>query len=122
MIKVSAPGKIHISGEHSVVYGKPALLCTINKRVYVTIQEHTSSEHGQLGKQTILLRNTEFSMQSDKNVTHLPNLAIKEAYAFLNKTPRTNIALQIHSELPIGCGMGSSAAVSAAIVGAIFCL
>ncbi len=36
-IKVSAPGKIHLMGEHSVVYGKPALLAAINKRVFVEL-------------------------------------------------------------------------------------
>ena len=36
-IVVSAPGKIHLLGEHAVVYGKPALLVAINKRCTVTL-------------------------------------------------------------------------------------
>ena len=35
MIVVSAPGKIHLSGEHSVIYGQPALLASVEKRVRV---------------------------------------------------------------------------------------
>jgi hypothetical protein len=33
--KVSAPGKIIVSGEHSVVHGKVAILFAINKRIYL---------------------------------------------------------------------------------------
>ena len=39
MITVSVPGKIHLMGEHAVVYGKPALLSAINLRLSVTIEK-----------------------------------------------------------------------------------
>src|SRR3989344_7004908 len=43
-ISYSAPGKIHLLGEHSVVYGKPALLTTIDLRVTVSVILRTQSE------------------------------------------------------------------------------
>lgn len=39
MTTVSAPGKIHLMGEHAVVYGKPALLTAIDLRLSVTVKE-----------------------------------------------------------------------------------
>jgi len=36
-IKVSAPGKVHLIGEHAVVYGKPAIITAIGNRTYVDI-------------------------------------------------------------------------------------
>ena len=37
MISVSAPGKIHFLGEHTAVYGKPAILAAIDKRVRIDL-------------------------------------------------------------------------------------
>lgn len=36
-IKVSAPGKVHLIGEHAVVYGEPAIIAAIGNRTYADI-------------------------------------------------------------------------------------
>lgn len=36
-IKVSAPGKVHLIGEHAVVYGEPGIIAAIGNRTYVDI-------------------------------------------------------------------------------------
>ncbi len=37
-ISYSAPAKIHLMGEHSVVHGKPALLAAIDKYITATLE------------------------------------------------------------------------------------
>lgn len=39
MARASAPGKIHLVGEHSVVYGKPAILAAIGRRCGVDVRK-----------------------------------------------------------------------------------
>ncbi len=37
-VRASAPAKLTLFGEHFVVYGNPAILASINKRISVTLQ------------------------------------------------------------------------------------
>ncbi|MBI4895738.1 MAG: mevalonate kinase [Candidatus Aenigmarchaeota archaeon] len=39
MIKVSAPGKVHLIGEHAVVYNHPAIIAAVGKRVYAEAEK-----------------------------------------------------------------------------------
>ena len=93
MITVSAPGKIHLLGEHTVVYGKPALLSAINLRVTVTV--------GKSDQNYPLLRKTvEKIIKKKFKVSKIPDYSIQ-------------------SDLPVGSGLGFSAAGSAAIIAAL---
>ena len=38
MVKASAPGKCILFGEHAVVYGQPALACSINQRMVIEVE------------------------------------------------------------------------------------
>lgn len=41
-VRVSAPGKIILSGEHAVVYGHPAILAAVDRRLSVEIEKAKS--------------------------------------------------------------------------------
>ncbi|MBI2019681.1 mevalonate kinase [Candidatus Daviesbacteria bacterium] len=103
-ITVSAPGKIHLLGEHMVVYGKPALLATVNLRVVVTLSEAKGIYSSGL-----------MDHQND-NIKKIIESIVKKELKVKFIPP---YQLEISSQLPIGAGLGSSAAVSAAVIGAL---
>ena len=100
-IAVSAPGKLHLLGEHAVVYGKPALLAAINKRIFVTVSE---TEKKKVDNPSL--------EELKKVIEH----AIKKKYRISKIRPYT---ISISSHIPIGSGLGSSAALSVALTFAL---
>ncbi len=96
-VKVSAPGKIILSGEHAVVYGYPEILCAVDRRLSVEIEETVSKE------ENLLVKNALEILKARLNIGGLDNLKIK-----------------IESQIPIGGGMGSSAALAVAMTTAFF--
>ena len=102
-ISYSAPAKVILSGEHAVVYGKQALVSAINLRLkfHLTIFAR-SYKDGEISK--------EISFISQKVKEYLK----KQKINLIDKP----FNFKIESEIPIGRGLGSSAALSAAAVAA----
>lgn len=96
---VSAPGKIHLMGEHAVVYGKPAFISAINRRLVATVKE---------GK------GVEIEAEDKKLVEKAVEIVCDRF-----KITDPNIHIKITSAIPTGRHAGSSAAVSVATVGAL---
>lgn len=92
-IRYSAPAKVILSGEHAVVYGKPALVSAINKRLTITVIE---------GKNT------------DPKMAEI--ILIVKKYLHDKSIPiiEKNCHISIQSDIPIGRGLGSSGALSVA--------
>ena len=112
----SAPGKVILFGEHFVVYGVKAILCSINKRVTVTAEktsERKISINSKIGK---------LELEPDKPISEI-NSPLKPFYYLANKSIEnkdTGIHIQIDSEIPLGAGLGSSSACCVAGAAAIF--
>lgn len=97
---VSAPGKIHLLGEHVVVYGKPALIAAIDKRLYATIK----------------IKKPKIKINSDDKLIKKSIQVFKNAFK-IKDLP--SLELTINSQIPVGSGLGSSAALSVAVIGAL---
>jgi mevalonate kinase len=100
MITVSVPGKIHLMGEHAVVYGKPALLSAINKRMRVSIE--------QASKMDIV------TTESPACITY----ALEKVRQYLKLDACPPVRISIDSDIPAGFHLGSSAATAVGVVAA----
>lgn len=141
-ITARAPGKIILSGEHAVVYGKPALAVAVNRFVETTISPHLDHEiefefmHDKLShaltlQELQILRTKMDKRYQDfiagkcniKNVIHNPLELIQYAFIYLAEnlslTIKDGLKIQVQSTLPIGCGMGASAAVILSLMHAL---
>ncbi|MCD6324461.1 MAG: hypothetical protein J7L55_05085, partial [Desulfurococcales archaeon] len=125
-VTASAPGKVTLFGEHAVVYGYPAIVTSIGKRVYVTAKVREDSAVRIVAKDLrtpgliVTYREGSVEVSTDHGRSLL-------AVAYLNKaielTSRKigkfrGVDLIVESEMPVGAGLGTSAAVSVATVAA----
>ncbi len=93
----SAPGKFVVLGEHSVVYGKPAVVLATDRRITCSVRRSR--------RNTLNGDYLDFSRQPHFN--------------YLTRDMNHCLDFLTVSEIPSGSGMGSSAALSAALALAI---
>ena len=122
----SAPAKVILFGEHFVVYGNPAILASINKRIFVSAciipdKEDRIAIRSDIGIAGQYNNNGEFKTLKGgveaKAVLDPIYSAIKRVLSARNS--RTGIEIGISSKVPPGVGLGSSAALCVATVAAV---
>ena len=134
-MKAIAPGKLILSGEHAVVYGKPALAMAIDRSAQAVIlptsgDEISFSLHDYDHHEKFRIRALhEFQKRAKNNYEHFlaGDLGIKDVlvkpvelmqFVFitlldglhLKMEKDSGININMRSNIPIGCGLGSSAA------------
>lgn len=120
-IIVSSPGKLIIGGEHAVVYGRRALVTSIGRRLYMQLIEDRQVEE-RIVDVSFLDKKERYSvdLSTAKDAFPIEIQAIMFVANYFQSTYR--IDLQIRSEIPIGAGLGSSAAFSVCLVGCFYLL
>ncbi len=113
-----APGKVILFGEHAVVYGRPAIAAPVAQvRAQATVQDAPPGSGLTL-------------VAADLGETHVLGAPPSDAMRALEVTARNTLArlglasppdlrITIRSDIPIGRGMGSGAAVATALVRAL---
>ncbi len=132
-MKAVAPGKLILSGEHSVVYGKPAVAMAINRNVTATIEPNTDGRIAFdlpdiIEKDSFTIKALQNFKRRILNNYHLfldGKLAIRDVlhkpidlfkFGFitvldgLHHSLNSGMIIKLKSSIPVGSGMGSSAA------------
>lgn len=141
-MKILAPGKLILSGEHAVVYGKPALAMAVNRYAITTTSSQrlpfVSFKLADLAyerrldlmnlrqlKERIKRKYDRFIAGDFKirdvlqKPVELAQYAFTLIYEALNIKLNQGIQIHVSSEIPMGCGMGSSAATILSVVHAV---
>lgn len=116
----SAPGKIILFGEHFVVYGIKAILCSIDKRITATSQfldENIVRVSSSLG-------DAEIEFNALNNLENIPQKFMRPFFyiakkAFEENPTKKGIEIILESEIPAGVGLGSSSAACVAATASV---
>lgn len=138
-MKAIAPGKIILSGEHAVVCGQPALAIAVDRYAIASVIPHSSpatvvfdllnlKHHKDMTVKALKRFKSRLSKdyhgflqgeRSIKDVLKLPHelshFALSNFLERFNRFPDAGIHLKTESTIPMGCGMGSSAAMILAV-------
>lgn len=143
LVQISSPGKLFLLGEHFVVMGAPALLTTVDLRCNVSLSPRSDQQitiaSGNLGSQEfsiqeILERRSIAQAQWDqfresgnvgllteitKELLAYASISIGEALHYYGAKLNRGFGISIDSQIPVGAGLGSSAATSVSLAAAV---
>lgn len=102
MVITSAPGKVILLGEHAVVFGQPAIAVAVDLRLRCHVHRHDA----------FLMNGAPLSPKTHPYVQS----------AIAKHWSGEPLAVETHSDIPSGSGMGSSAAVSNSVLAALMVL
>lgn len=105
-ITCSAPGKIYLFGEHAVVYGESAICCAVDLRTRVRADI----------SDTIRISSVLGDTGSDHDKYPYVSAVIEKMAGMADIK---GVNLRIDSNIPVGSGLGSSAAVTIATIQAL---
>ncbi len=116
-VSASAPGKVILLGEHAVVYGRPAIAVPVWQTIATANVQAGSPGSGCV----IVAHDLEVTIRLRQSGDDQPlALVTRLALAELGIAGEPDWHVDLHSTIPIAGGLGSGAALSTALVRALF--
>jgi len=117
MVTATAPGKIILVGEHAVVYGRPAIAVPVWERVATaTIAPAAVGSGCMIIASDIDRQISLVEAREDEPLALITRLTLAQLGAPTDPDWR----IEVRSQIPIASGLGSGAALSTALVRAIY--
>ena len=119
-----APGKVTLFGEHAIVYGKPAIVAAIDKRVMVSLKLRDDGRI-RIAAYDLMLPGVVLTFSGEEVVIETDYGRAISAVSYIKKAleitseyvgKKVGVDVEVRSEMPVGAGLGTSAAVSVATI------
>ena len=129
MVTSSAPGKVYLFGEHAVVYGEPAVPCAIERRVHVTATEIDEGLRIHANDLQLDGFTVEYSGDGESHPdVDVAESLVEAGMGYVNEAvaqardaadaPDAGFEISVEGDIPLGAGLGSSAALVVAAIDA----
>ncbi len=114
---ISVPAKIILFGEHAVVYGQPAVAIPVmDLRCYGTIECKSAEEPATISATDLNVSYSPGYEMPQSSIQHIQKAIDYFAEKMQISLPLNGWAMTIRSDIPVGRGMGSSAAISVLLI------
>jgi mevalonate kinase len=113
--RAAAPGKIILFGEHAVVYGRPAIAAPVQQKQATAVVEESAGDEVRLLAPDLMVAYNLSDAPEDDPLTTAVRLV--QQTLRLDRFPPMTITVQ--SGIPIASGLGSGAAIAAALIRAL---
>ena len=120
IISYSAPAKVILSGEHSVVYGKPAVATAIDLRLQFAISSKSFWQSRQRRERPESHRIGESGQARVTQIAKIVTDYLKKQNPSASLRINNQYSYQIKSDIPIGRGLGSSGALCVSACAAFY--
>lgn len=118
IISVSAPGKLMLFGEHSVVYGRPCIVTAVNQRIFVKIVK-TKGDSILINAPEVNVKNYSIKVSNLGKIDYPKDIkfVLKSVENFFKKYKvSSGLKIFTHSQFSSLFGFGSSSAITVCMV------